>query len=105
MTLNRYNPKRDQSEQKIRGALHKAGVMTWPVSSPGLPDLLCRLSNQYFWIECKTPAGKLTDQQRAFFADARANNADAFVCRDETDVQMVLKWLVVPGTEFPQGQE
>ena len=91
MSLIRRNPKRDDNEASIVAHLERAGCIVHKVNGVGLPDLLVTHPNgRYFVVEVKGERGKLTEGQRAFFKDARARNAPAFVCRDHDDVRLAL---------------
>lgn len=92
MSLNRYNPKRDHNEPAIRAILKKHGVMSWPLSDEGIPDLLCCWGGRYFLIEVKaSDKAPLTKEQQVFFAYARHHNSDAYVCWDTDSVLMALE--------------
>jgi hypothetical protein len=61
--------KRDWNERAIRSALEAIGVRCFPISSPGLGDLLV-WARQTGWcvIEVKAPRGKLTAAQKQLHA-------------------------------------
>lgn len=60
MTLNRYNPKRDECEPAIVEALEKAGVQVWRK----LPcDLLTFYRGRWLPLECKDPGVKRRNDQ------------------------------------------
>lgn len=66
MSRIKQRGRRDGIEKPIRDALAAIGVQTFPLSIPGLGDLLA-YSRAEGWrvIECKMPKGKLTDAQVA----------------------------------------
>ena len=72
MGLNRHAKRRDANEPEIRKALHKVGVMTWPLDTP--VDLLCGTKEMFFLLEVKDgskiPSQRaLTASQEDFFRD------------------------------------
>lgn len=34
--------------------------------TPGMADILCLVGPRYLWLECKSPTGRQTPEQRAF---------------------------------------
>ncbi len=91
MSLNRRNPSRDGNEKAIRDALHKLGCRTWPLSGPGIPDLLCSKGSVFFVVEVKTPSGRLTGPQEAFFDEARYSQLPAFIIRSTAECGSVVR--------------
>jgi hypothetical protein len=56
-------------------------------SAPGLPDLTgCLKDGRAFWIEVKTPAGRLSDHQVRFIKNIQDAGGIAFVARSIEDV-------------------
>lgn len=67
MSINRRNPKRDQSEPQIVVLLQKSGAVVHRVSGKGIPDLLIGFRGKTYLAECKTGNRKLNDNQIEFF--------------------------------------
>ncbi len=72
LSLNRYNPKRDSNEPEIAQAFRNLGCSVTALSGKGVPDLLVEINRQWVLVEVKSPKGKLTPPQKAFFATATA---------------------------------
>jgi Holliday junction resolvase len=56
--------KRDAAEKPIVDALRRCGARVWPLSGPGLPDLLVLWQGTYTALEVKTGTGRRTKLQR-----------------------------------------
>jgi VRR-NUC domain len=55
-------------------------------STPGIPDLYCRMGLLNFWIEAKRPGGVVRESQKRFIAEALEDGCIAFVARSWDDV-------------------
>jgi len=70
VTLHRVAARRDQNEKVICEALNRVGVVTWRISAPGVPDLLCGHRGRWFLIEVKFKRAGLSPDQQRFHAVA-----------------------------------
>lgn len=61
--------KRDANEREIIEALLLAGATVRQLNEHAVPDLIVGYQGRNFLLEVKTPAGKLNDDQFAFFED------------------------------------
>ena len=96
MSIRRNNPKRDSNESYVREILAAHGVMTFPMSQRGIPDLLCIAQPDWripmFMVECKSKYGELTKDQADFFDTIKAYDAPVSVVRDgETFMNTILE--------------
>lgn len=54
---------------------------------PGVPDIICCLkSGHWLGIECKTPDGKQSDEQKAYEKAVKKNNGLYVVIREEKEL-------------------
>lgn len=76
----------------IRNLLKTCGIFHYKNhgglgSAPGLPDITgCLKDGRAFWIEVKTPAGRLSDHQVRFIKNIQDAGGIAFVARSVDDV-------------------
>ena len=95
MSLNRYNPKRDDNEPLLIDYLRKAGCVVQRLSGPDIPDLLVGHRGRWLLLEVKGPKGKLTAPQILFHGAAAALNLPCYTVSTPADVQRVLAGLRV----------
>lgn len=57
----------------------------------GASDLIIVLPNKVLFIECKSPTGKLREEQKKFRDSVRSLNHDYYVIRDKQDLISILK--------------
>jgi Holliday junction resolvase len=69
MALHRRAARRDANEAEIVEALRAAGAKVWPISGPGIPDLLVAYQGRFLLLEVKTRAGKPTRAQIQFASE------------------------------------
>lgn len=71
MSLNRLAKRRDTPEQAIVESIRLSGCLVAFLSAPGLWDLLVvrKRDGKPFFIEVKSPGGKLTERQKKVFAE------------------------------------
>ncbi len=55
--------KRDANEPEILQAWARIGVQCWPISGPGVPDVLTYRQGIWLPVEIKSPGGELTVAQ------------------------------------------
>lgn len=63
MSLYRQAAKRDANEAEIIKALRQCGISVQPLSTKGVPDLLCGYKGKNYILEVKQERGKLTPDQ------------------------------------------
>ena len=92
MTINRIDAKRDANEREITEFLDTLGVLWFPISSTKIPDLLVCHRGAWILLEVKAKQGRLTDHQKDFFNQVRAQvpMPPTYVVRDILDVEMAL---------------
>ena len=93
MSLRRYNPARDSNEIEIVAILRKMDALVYPISSPGIPDLLVGYLGKWVTVEVKNKTGRLTPPQETFFRSARERHLPTYVCRSGDDVIKMLREL------------
>lgn len=81
---NRQNGPREGARRKARGCL------------PGWPDLGIVWNSRTYYIELKTPTGRLSPAQMQRHAELRAAGAPVAVCRSLEDVVFFLERHDVP---------
>ena len=84
--------RRDTVEKTITEYLDSMGLMWFPISSPGLPDLIVNYRGRWVLLEVKSKYGKLTEKQHLFFQAIKNEKQlpPAYVVRDISDVQLAL---------------
>ena len=88
----RRNPRRDSNEAAIRAVLHKAAVITWPLSGEGIPDLLCLTGHHIFLMEIKRDSKALLTPAQIEFRDVMVHhNAGYYVVWDADTALMALR--------------
>lgn len=85
--------KRDKNERHIIRFLERCGASVVQLDDPGVPDLLIAYRGLNLLCEVKGPSGKLTTEQRAFFATWQGQKA---VVRTIADVKQVLRSIHMP---------
>jgi hypothetical protein len=77
MGAPRWRQKPDANQKKIVQALEKVGCTVYDASriGGGFPDLVVGRAGQCFFLEVKTPSGKLNKAQREFKEWWRGNYA------------------------------
>ncbi len=58
--------------------------------TPGIPDILAIKDGCLYAIECKTPTGRLTEEQDSFLARLKAKGATTIIAREVEDVARYL---------------
>ena len=88
----RLAAKRDTVEKTITEYLDSMGFRWFPISSPGLPDLMVSYKGRWVLLEIKSKYGKLTEKQHLFFRAVRSETAipPAYVVRNIIDVKLAL---------------
>jgi hypothetical protein len=93
--MNFYRKKPPSEEavltKAIRQLLKSVGVFHWknfggPMSTPGVPDLICCFKGRLVGIEIKAEKGVVSDQQRDFIHAIQEAGGLAFVARSVDDV-------------------
>ena len=95
VSLNRYNPRRDENEPEIIEALRKEGVFVERLSGARVPDLLCCHKGLLFLVEVKMPDGRLTKAQRDFSEDIFEHNIPAYICTQAYSVPTLIKFAEI----------
>ena len=57
----------------------------------GVSDLIIVIPNKVLFIECKSPTGKLREEQKKFRDKGKSLNQDYYVIRDKQDLISILK--------------
>ena len=91
MSIHRWDAARDNNEPAIVAAFKAAQCVVWPISGAAIPDLLVGIQGRWIVVEVKTPTGRLTGPQEAFFDIARLRHLPAYVCRTVDDVARILE--------------
>lgn len=80
---------RDKNEKEIIDALRANNVRVYTLDQP--IDLLCCKGPLWFCVEVKTPTGRVTPAQEAFFEAARYDKAPAYLARSAADVERIIR--------------
>ena len=72
------------------------GIFSYPVtqgmgSYPGLPDRIAHYGGQVYYLEMKTPTGRLSDKQRRFQARCQQDEIEYYVVRSVDDIIEIFK--------------
>ena len=72
------------------------GIFSFPVtqgmgSYPGLPDRIAHYRGQVYYLEMKTPTGRLSDKQRQFQAKCTVDRIEYHVVRSVDDIIEIFK--------------
>ncbi len=90
MSLNRYNPRRDQNEPEICKALNALGLVYYRLDQP--VDLLVLHKGLWKLMEVKMPDGRLNRDQVEMFELCRDMGAQhLYVIRSVDDLLEVLE--------------
>jgi Holliday junction resolvase len=89
VSIHRINARRDANEGAIIQTLQAEGVIVFPISGAGIPDLLCGHRGVWFLVEVKTRSGRLTEAQRRFHA--LAEGYPVYVVRTAQEAVEVLR--------------
>lgn len=76
-----------QLTRSIRQLLNSVGIFHWkawggPMSTPGVPDLICCFKGRLVGIEIKAEKGVVSDYQKEFIDRINEAGGLAFVARD-----------------------
>ena len=76
-----------------QGNMHTFGGRTFRKANPnkGMADILASFDNKFFWIEVKTPVGRLSPEQIAFRKEVEAEGHFYMIARTADDVRNVLE--------------
>jgi len=90
----RYAARTDNTQREIFSHLTQAGydVLYYSRARYGIPDLLAYKHGIGIWVECKSPGGKLTRQEKVFFDFAPGDKVIAFGGIDAvTQCELILR--------------
>ena len=90
MSLNRVNPRRDQSEAEIVEYLEKRGAVVEYLSGQSIPDLLVGYAGRWLLVECKTGRAALSPGQTAWHQAATAKGLPVYVVRTADEVAKII---------------
>jgi len=90
MTGLRTAARRDANERAIIQEFNGRGAVCYPVSAPGLPDLLVGFRGRWGLVEVKSKRGKLEPLQVLFHSACQAQGLPCAVVREIVDVEPLL---------------
>lgn len=91
MSMNRYNPKRDDNEPLLIDYLRKAGCVVQRLSGPDIPDLLVGHRGRWLLLEVKMPGANLKPGQELFHNTCSALDLPCDIIRTVEDCARILK--------------
>lgn len=109
MSLNRFNPRRDENEPEIRKRFVAHGWHTEQVSGKGMPDLLVwpgylalgsgrRIESGHvvLMVDVKMPKGKLKPAQEKKWTELSERGIPVYVVRTEAEVDALVRGELEP---------
>lgn len=91
MRFRKPPTKEAQLTKSIRQLLNSIGIFHWkawggPMSTPGVPDLICCFKGRLVGIEIKAQKGIISPYQKEFIDNINRAGGLAFVARSVNDV-------------------
>lgn len=98
MSLNRFNPRRDDNEPLIRARFATHGWHTEQVSGAGMPDLLCWSARRLdvLLVDVKMPGKKATKAQVEKWTALSGKGIPVYVASTEADVDAIVGGTATP---------